>query len=440
MGFFHFSPTDESGFEWKRPVDEKRHMCARAGDHLACPFQCDVCVARNLLGRNPMEQDWELMACIRQVNLDALWGREVGTVDSTRRSVEATVKLLKEVGLEPPYPALGPHPVADTWGYAVAIAMLRKSRKAGRNAPNYQQFDTIRKLRAGFYNVYMITPEGGASLRSMGGSMTKFYLGDCPTHSLFFERFTTGCLSRMGQITRQDLAISLDVMHALMNLLEDEWEKAEGPKARHWIASVGAFSVIGFCGSFRGPEVFLVDLHGLKKYSEERIECDGIEVVIIPLLGRFKTELGFKYHLTPMVAETKSGLPVKRWIHRLLGVQAEKGLEKGPAFTDDRGNMVAARDYEVEILERLKTIQERYPELIPADVDVFEEYGISRSFRRGGTSTARARGVNGDDVDIINRWRNFENAKGHRPRMKMRDHYSDIRLMIPSLIRFSHAL
>ena len=71
---------------------------------------------------------------------------------------------------------------------------------------------------------------------------------------------------------------------------------------------------------------------------------------------------------------------------------------------------------------------------------MLEEYGLSRSFRRGATSEARARGVKAEDVDLSNRWRNFESAKGHRPRLAMRDHYSDIRLLIPALLRFSEGL
>jgi hypothetical protein len=42
-------------------------------------------------------------------------------------------------------------------------------------------------------------------------------------------------------------------------------------------------------------------------------------------------------------------------------------------------------------------------------------------FRRGATSEARARGTDKDDVDLANRWRTFEGAKGKRPRMAMRD-------------------
>ncbi len=94
---------------------------------MVTPFQCDTCVFHNLHGRNPGVQDLLVMECIRQMNLDALWGRESATVESTLRATRQTIKLLKQVRMEPPYPLLGPFPVADNLGYAVAIAMLLKS-------------------------------------------------------------------------------------------------------------------------------------------------------------------------------------------------------------------------------------------------------------------------------------------------------------------------
>jgi len=71
---------------------------------------------------------------------------------------------------------------------------------------------------------------------------------------------------------------------------------------------------------------------------------------------------------------------------------------------------------------------------------LYEEFGISRSFRRGATTEARNQKVSENDINLMNRWRNFEKAGGKRPRMWMQDHYLDIALMIPSLLRFSQAL
>lgn len=434
-------PQDEGGFVWARDEDLQRHLHARDGDHLLTPFQCDLCVFRNLKGRNPGAHDTFLLATIRQVNLDALWGRESATVAATLRGVRQTVTALRQVQLPPPFPPLGPHPMGDSMGYSTAIAMLVKSWEPGRYV-DHQQFETIRKLRSCFSNVYMASAQGVASLRTVGGERAKHYLNDCPTHSLWFERFSRGCLSRMGQIVCQDRAISLELMHALVELLESEWRRASDTKdsrGQDVVASVAAYCLIAFCGSFRGSEVFQVDLHGLIKYAQEDLAVDGRPYVIIPLLGRFKNELGDQYHLTPLAATTKSGLEVKKWVDRLVEVRKAARFEQGPTFAGPRMVMTYA-SYEREILDRLQVVQYKKPHIIPGDVMVLEEYGISRSFRRGATSEARARGTSAADVDLVNRWRTFENAKGKRPRMAMRDHYADIRLMIPALIRFSENL
>jgi hypothetical protein len=349
---------------------------------------------------------------------------------SYSRAVRQTVKLLSQVKVSPPYPPLGPHPVQDTMGYSIAIAMVLKSRDPGRYA-DYQQFETIRKLRSGFSNVYMASSIGVASLRTIGGDKVKHFLNDCPTHSLWFERFTRGCLSRMGQIVRQDMAVSLGLMHAFLTRLDQEWVGATTVPEKSLIASLGAYASIAFCGSFRGSEVFMVDLYGLRKYYQDHLSAGGKEYLIIPLLGRFKNEIGEQYHLTPLVAITNSGLNVKQWVKRLLDIRTAEKRHHGPAFGTPRGEVASAAAYEREILERFQSIQEQHPDLIAPDVIVLEEYGISRSFRRGATSEARARGVSPEDIDLANRWCNFESAKGHRPRLAMRDHYADIRLLIP---------
>jgi len=126
------------------------------------------------------------------------------------------------------------------------------------------------------------------------------------------------------------------------------------------------------------------------------------------------------------------------WIKRLLEARQSEGRTHGPAFGDSSAR-TSNKDYEMAILDRLQQVQGQ-GNLIPSGVSVHEEYGISRSFRRGATTEARNRGVSEKDVDLMNRWRNVENAKGRKPRLNMQDHYSDIRMLIPALIRFSLAL
>ncbi len=97
----------------------------------------------------------------------------------------------------------------------------------------------------------------------------------------------------MGQEVKQDLAVSTRLMLALQDMLEGEWEAMESTHGRIEIAMTGAFALIAFAGSFRGHEIFLVDMFGLLKYASEcHVERDlrDLEFVIVPLLGRYKSE------------------------------------------------------------------------------------------------------------------------------------------------------
>jgi len=91
-------------------------------------------------------------------------------------------------------------------------------------------------------------------------------------------------------------------------------------------------------------------------------------------------------------------------------------------------------------MERLIQVQATIHGAIPPEVDIYEQFGISRSFRRGATSVARTRGVNDKTVELINRWRKFEGAWGKHPSLPVRDHYLDIAILVLELIKFSKAL
>jgi len=160
-----------------------------------------------------------------------------------------------------------------------------------------------------------------------------------------------------------------------------------GRRDQALIGMLGAYVVIAFCGSFWGNEVFLADMHGAAKYLMARDLPPN--TVIIPLLGRFKGETGKRYHLTPLAAVTSSGIQVKLWVKRLVDIKTSRGYARGLLFGDDHGVVIKAKTIEMELMERLQGIKDAEPGLIPTDLDVYDDFGISWSFRRGATLTAR---------------------------------------------------
>lgn len=56
------------------------------------------------------------------------------------------------------------------------------------------------------------------------------------------------------------------------------------------------------------------------------------------------------------------------------------------------------------------------------------------------TTTAQTMGVLVKLVDLINRWRKYESARGWRPMLVMHRHYSNIAILIPKIVKFSPKL
>jgi hypothetical protein len=71
----------------------------------------------------------------------------------------------------------------------------------------------------------MASFEGATNLRTSGGDRAKQFLNTSPTQLLFFECFTQGYVKQMGQDVRQDWAINLLTVHALLGPCQTMVEK-----------------------------------------------------------------------------------------------------------------------------------------------------------------------------------------------------------------------
>ena len=107
----------------------------------------------------------------------------------------------------------------------------------------------------------MISVQGSECAKSSGRIGGKAFYAKCPTQSFWFQKFNLGCLKRMGQIVKKDLAISIDILLHMLKIIKTDIGKVKGWN-RNLLVMAGAYSCICFCGSFRGHEVFLVELMG----------------------------------------------------------------------------------------------------------------------------------------------------------------------------------
>ena len=83
-------------------------------------------------------------------------------------------------------------------------------------------------------------------MSTLGRDTAKSSHTNCPTQSLWFERFSKDCLYRMGEVVKQDLAISIEIMSCMMKLFNEEWLRTPPRWDRLEVASVALYSIIAF--------------------------------------------------------------------------------------------------------------------------------------------------------------------------------------------------
>jgi hypothetical protein len=425
-----------------------RHRVARSGDCLMCSFQCDSCHFQNIQGRSPTptEESGPLMVAIRRANLDAFWAREPGTVEQNQAQLGQAEKGARDLGITYPfkeYPK-GPFPVRDSWGMTEATLFLNRSRAPGKNA-EFLQFGTTRKLRSMFSNLYGTTPAGVEALSAMGDGKALQLFSDAPTNSVWHRRFIEGSHRRMGDRTHQDRAISISELLKLVEIWEEEWEEAEGKgdtnRCLH-VARIAFAAVIGFAGGFRGEEIVKAEIEPtLKMRKHER--KTGASFCTVALRARVKGERCERYHLLPMTLVSASGLPIARWLDRLLGVFEKLAITEGPMLRVTRNKRpVRARIADLDDILHyyLRIVQKRWPGILPGDVEIELEHSFARTFRRGSTAQARLQEIPQDVIDANNRWRMIERAGEKNASMGMRELYSDAALMAPVITKYSGGL
>ena len=425
--------------------DKSRFLFGRAGDHLVTTFQCDLCHFRNITSRSPGddEQDGMLLHFIRRANLDALWSRERGTIKNTMREIANIRERARLLGFDGDamLPPMGPHPVEDVVGMGLAVCVLQRSLDVGRNEATVQ-FSTTQKMKTAYANMWRASLEGSKS-SVFSRDTAKMFTTTCPTHGDWNERFSKGMHERMGDKVKQDLGITIEQMHALMNRYEQRWFAAGQSRVLQKMTIFPAlFVIIAFCCGLRGEEVPLVHLDGVLRHWDEALRHPTHPHIIVALLGRFKTEVSEKYHLMPLVLMTRTGLEPKKWMQRMIEWYAAAivPIRRGFVFLDGKGNKARASEYEEDILGELENVQRETEDIIGKDINVFEEFGVSRSFRRGSDAHAVNQGVTTSDIERNNRWRSVETAGPKQAQLRMIHRYADARHIIKALLRYSEPL
>jgi hypothetical protein len=325
----------------RRLRDQDQFLRARNGDHLMCPFQCDLCHFRNLKGRDPLRTDYtdrNLLTAIRRSNLDSFWGRASTTVSNNLYAMLNIVRTMKDnfgVTSESRYfSPQGPHPLEDTFGMFAACVMLEHSLNPGINEANVQ-FGTIRKTRSALSNYSNTTAAELTESVLVGGLKgIRFHFSGTAMYGLWFDRYKDGCHSRMGDDIRPDKAMGIELLLEIQKLSEVKLFSCRTNDEVLALCLNVVFHLVSFVGGFRGEEMPMLSLDATAKYlAYDQPISPELAHVMVALRGRVKGERKAEAcHLVPIVAVTRSGLQPKLWVQRAVEAYRRMGITHGWMF------------------------------------------------------------------------------------------------------------
>ena len=412
---------------------------------MGVPFECDLCSFRNVVGRDPDDTDgrdeFTLMA-IRRVLLDVMWAREPDTVTSnwsrSRRDYAMAVDNLS-LDYRTILPILGNPRVGDRVGLGVALSTVLASLRQGKNAANVQ-FDTIRKTQTWYANAYD-AGENYSCETVVGLDQKKQYLSTGHTFGKWFSRFMRGARLRMGMVRRQNEALTSKLVLGVCSEAEKIWTLAHSDLKRVEMEDAVCFMLIAFGTGLRGEEVPLVSLEGLLNFWMETRRGDHSERhMMITLSGRFKGEVDSRWHMVPICDKTRSDIPFRLWMERIMQRRVNRQLRtKGWLFETKTGARAKFGKYDPTFRSLVTLARATNPRLVAAAIEP-DDFSLWRSPRRGAVLETTHQGVDSKVMELINRWRSKEAAKGSMPNLPMRQVYTEVKSTLPTVMQYSRAL
>jgi hypothetical protein len=178
----------------------------------------------------------------------------------------------------------------------------------------------------------------------------------------------------------------------------------------------------GFLCGLRGEEIMKVDLGGLIKYLEPGRNHGACPHLIVALLGHLKGETGECYHMMVMSRESRSGIIGGIWADRVVEVNRRNHRTKGYLFTKGPARQAKIGDFEDEFINCLEGLKIIRPGLFEPGINIAAAYSLFRSLRRSSNAEAIRNKVEPTIIDLNNRWRKFERARGCMPSLSMQQH------------------
>ena len=261
-----------------------------------------------------------------------------------------------------------------------------------------------------------------------------------PTKSIWHGAFIRGARRRMGDTVSPDLGISIEVLLALLMLLEDEWNETNALEEQTEVVEVAFMCVVSFMLALRGNEIMIIHLGGLIEYLDKSTQDPKLPHVLVTLKGRLKGDMIDRYHAMPMAIISASGIKGELWTRRFVETRARQGVTTGYAFRRPDGSPARATDYEPGLHSRLCELVSTVGHLLPKLEDIEEKIRFRRSFRRGSNTRAQIKNVPTNVINAVARWSDKERSRGVDVHRLMQEHYLEMKSALPIILSYSGSL
>ena len=125
-------------------------------------------------------------------------------------------------------------------------------------------------------------------------------------------------------------------------------------------------------------------------------------------------------------------------------MKSDCSLNKGPAITDKEGHLMSSSDMDKMLCLILCKLFDRNPDRFPPHIkshkDIEERYRSYRTSRKTSDTRAIEQGVDGKDIDVVNRWSDAERSKKGKVNQPMKQHYAEVDLLLKPFLRYAWAM
>ena len=242
----------------------------------------------------------------------------------------------------------------------------------------------------------------------------------------------------MGQVYKPNLALSTSLIVSLLKTLQEEILVTNSDMERFDFIIFGVHVVISYVLSLRGSEGLMLNLTSTSKGLGS-----NDDFCTVALKGKVKGESAERDHVLPCSNVTSSGTHVRVWLEMLRKAHAMAKRSGGPAITSWNGRVLTTGHIDGLLHHHLFNLYEKgesFPSEIKNDDDICERFSVFRSLRRSSDTRALNQGVSPDDIDVVNRWKAVESAKGKKPSRSMRHHYAETALLKEPFLRYTKSM